>query len=35
MYEIVTKQELASNIHLIELAAGDVAKKAKPGQFVI
>jgi ferredoxin--NADP+ reductase len=35
MYEIVTKQELASNIHLIELAAADVAKKAKPGQFVI
>jgi len=35
MYEIVTKQELAPNIYLIELAAADVAKKAKPGQFVI
>lgn len=35
MYEIVTKQELAPNIYLIELAAEDVAKKAKPGQFVI
>jgi len=35
MYEIVTKQELAPNIYLIELAAEDVANKAKPGQFVI
>jgi len=35
MYEIVTKQELAPNIYLIELAAEDVAKKAKHGQFVI
>ena len=35
MYEIVTKQELASNMYLIELAAADVANKAKPGQFVI
>jgi ferredoxin--NADP+ reductase len=35
MYEIVTKQELAPNIYLIELAAADVAKKANPGQFVI
>ena len=35
MYEIVTKQELAPHIHLIELAAADIAKKAKPGQFVI
>jgi ferredoxin--NADP+ reductase len=35
MYEIVTKQELAPNIYLIELAAADVAKKAHPGQFVI
>ena len=35
MYEIVTKQELAPNIYLIEIAAEDVAKKAKPGQFVI
>ena len=35
MYEIVTKQELAPNIYLIELAAEDVAKKANPGQFVI
>jgi ferredoxin--NADP+ reductase len=35
MYAIVTKQELASNMYLIELAAADVANKAKPGQFVI
>ena len=35
MYEIVTKQELASNIYLIDVAAEDIAKKAKPGQFVI
>ena len=35
MYKIVTKQELASNIYLIEIAAADVAKKSKPGKFVI
>ena len=35
MYEIVTKQELAPNIYLIELAAEDVARKSHPGQFVI
>ena len=35
MYEIVTKKELASNIYLIELAAADVAKKSRPGHFVI
>lgn len=35
MYEIITKQELAPNIYLIEIVAEDVAKKAKPGQFVI
>ena len=35
MYKIVTKQELASNIYLIELAAADVAAKSNPGQFLI
>jgi len=35
MYEIVTKQEVAPNIYLIEIAAEDVAKKSQPGQFVI
>jgi ferredoxin--NADP+ reductase len=35
MYEIIMKKELTPNIYLIKLAAADVAKKAKPGQFVI
>jgi ferredoxin/flavodoxin---NADP+ reductase len=35
MYEIVTKQELAPNIYLLELDAADVAKKSNPGQFII
>ncbi len=35
MYEIVTKQELATNMYLIKIIAADVASKAKPGQFVI
>ena len=35
MYEIVTKKEVAPNIYLIEISAKDVAKKAKPGKFVI
>jgi ferredoxin--NADP+ reductase len=35
MYEIVTKKELAPNIYLIELDAADIAKKSRPGQFVI
>ncbi len=34
-YKIVTKQELAPKIKLIELEAPSIAKKAKPGQFVI
>ena len=35
MYEIVTKRELVPKIYLIEVSAAEVAKKAKPGQFVI
>jgi ferredoxin--NADP+ reductase len=35
LYQITTKQELAPNIYLIEVAAADVAAKAQPGQFVI
>jgi ferredoxin--NADP+ reductase len=35
MYEIVTIRELAPKIHLIEVSAAEVAKKTKPGQFVI
>lgn len=35
MYKIISKQELAPKIHLIEVSAADVAQKAQPGQFVI
>ncbi len=34
-YNIVTKQELAPKIKLIDIEAPSVARKAKPGQFVI
>jgi len=35
MYRIVVNRELAPKINLIEICAEEVAKKAKPGQFVI
>ncbi len=35
MYEILLKQDLVPNIHLLKIAAPNVAKKAQPGQFVI
>ncbi len=35
MYEILSKQDLVPNIHLMEVLAPAVAKKARPGQFVI
>lgn len=35
MYEIVTKRELVPKIELIEISAKEVAKKVRPGQFVI
>ena len=35
MYKILEKQELVPNIHLIKVEAPAVARKAKPGQFVI
>jgi len=35
MYEIVTKQELAPKIYLIEVSAPEVTQKTKPGQFLI
>ncbi|MGQ9460161.1 MAG: sulfide/dihydroorotate dehydrogenase-like FAD/NAD-binding protein [Candidatus Bathyarchaeaceae archaeon] len=35
MYKIIKKVELAPNIKLIEVNAPEVARKAKPGQFVI
>jgi ferredoxin--NADP+ reductase len=35
MYKVLTKVELAPGIKLLEVGASEVAKKAKPGQFVI
>jgi len=35
LYKIVEKQELVPNMHLIQVEAPAVAKKAQPGQFVI
>lgn len=35
MYKIVKKQELATNIYLMDVEAKRVAKSCKPGQFVI
>ena len=35
MYKILLSQDLAPNIHLFEISAPDVAKKAQAGQFVV
>jgi len=35
MYKILLKQDLVPNIHLFKIEAPAVAKKAKPGQFVV
>jgi len=35
MYEILKREEIAENIILNEIKAPDIAKKAKPGQFVL
>ena len=35
MYKILVKQELVPNIHLVKFSSPDIAKKARPGQFVI
>jgi len=35
LYEILRRQDLVRNIHLFEISAPDIAKKAQPGQFVI
>jgi ferredoxin--NADP+ reductase len=35
MYQVVQRNETAPNVHLIEIKAPAVAKKAKPGQFVL
>jgi NAD(P)H-flavin reductase len=35
LYKILLKQDLVPGIHLLKLAAPNVAKKARPGQFVV
>jgi ferredoxin--NADP+ reductase len=35
MYQIVAKEDLTPQIHLLEIHAPDVAKKAQAGQFVV
>jgi len=35
LHKILLKQELVPNIHLVKVSAPAVAKKARPGQFVI
>ncbi len=35
MYKILLKQDLVPGIHLFKVAAPNVAKKARPGQFVV
>ncbi|MFB0521930.1 MAG: sulfide/dihydroorotate dehydrogenase-like FAD/NAD-binding protein [Desulfatiglandales bacterium] len=35
MYKVLFKQDLVPNIHLVRFSAPYVAKKARPGQFVI
>ncbi len=35
MYKILLKQDLVPSIHLLKIAAPNVAKKARPGQFVV
>jgi len=35
MYKILLKQDLVPNIHLFKIEAPAVAKKARPGQFVV
>ena len=35
MFKILQKKKLAENTFLLEVAAKDAARKAKPGQFII
>ncbi len=35
MYSITSREDLASGIYLFKVEAEDIAKKAKPGQFII
>src|SRR5512139_2881554 len=34
-FKIIKRQELVPTIHLMDIAAPQIAKKAQPGQFVI
>ena len=35
MYKILLRQDLVPNIHLFKIEAPEVAKKARPGQFIV
>jgi len=35
MYQIVTREDLTPDIHLLEIAAPEVARKAQAGQFIV
>ena len=35
MFKVLQKKKLAENTFLLEIAAKDIANKAKPGQFII
>ena len=35
MYQILLREDLVPNIHLLKIAAARIAKKAQPGQFVM
>ena len=35
MYEILLREDLVPDIHLFKIAAPNVVKKVKPGQFVV
>ena len=35
MYKILLRQDLVPGVHLFKIAAPDVARKARPGQFVV
>ena len=35
MFTILKKQKLAENTYLMEIEAPDIARKAKPGQFIV
>ena len=35
MYKVLAREDLTPNIHLFKVSAPEIAKKAKPGQFVV